>query len=263
MKLKRKQKRKPYIFMNKRRSREIVKLENRERVLNDDTPFFIKESYKAIRTNIIFSLPGEGCKKIAVTSALMGEGKSTTCLNMAITFAETGAKTLIIDADLRRPNVSTLLEQKVTPGLSNVLVGLSKLDDVVRKTSYENLDAVFSGEIPPNPTELLISDQMEKILSKLSESYDYIFIDCPPIKVVTDAAIIAKYVAGIVLVVRQGETTRDDVSEAKKLLEFTGTRLLGTILNGDDKKYGYTKHGGYEKGYYMADDVLKNKEKSK
>lgn len=231
-------------------------------ILSDDAPFFVKEAYKALRTNIIFSLPIDECKKIAVTSALAGEGKSTNCLNLAISFAQMGSKTIIIDADLRRPNISKLLDKKASPGLSNVLVGLSSLDDVICKTQYENLDAIFSGDIPPNPTELLISNRMSEMLEKLSESYDYIFIDCPPINVVTDASIISKYVSGMIMVVRQGETTKDDVLEAKNQLDFAGAKIIGTILNdaGDSgaaykhKNYKYLKkYKKYKKGYYARE----------
>ena len=213
-------------------------------ILNAGAPFFVREAYKALRTNIVFSLPFDECKKIAVTSALAGEGKSTNCLNLAISFAEMGAKTLIIDADLRRPNISKLLEKKASPGLSNVLVGLSSAEEVIKTTKYENLDVVFSGDIPPNPTELLISEKMSETIDKLSEGYEYIFIDCPPVNVVTDASIISKYVSGMILVVRQGDTTKDDVLEAKKQLDFSGAKLIGTILNDAsdiNAKYGYNK----------------------
>lgn len=220
-------------------------------VLNGNAHFFVKEAYKALRTNIVFSLPFDECKKIAVTSALAGEGKSTNCLNLAISFAQMGAKTLIIDADLRRPNISKLLGQKASPGLSNVLVGLTNAEGVINSTEYPNLDAVFSGDIPPNPTELLISEKMNETIEKLALKYDYIFIDCPPVNVVTDASIISKYVSGVILVVRQGDTTKDDVLEAKKQLDFSGAKLIGTILNDAsdiNSKYGYNKkHYKYSK----------------
>lgn len=230
-------------------------------ILQNEAPFFVREAYKALRTNIIFSLPTDECKKIAVTSALAGEGKSTNCLNLAISFAEMGSKTIVVDADLRRPNISTLLEKKASPGLSNVLVGLASLDDVICRTKYDNLDAVFSGDIPPNPTELLISERMGEMLEKLAEKYEYIFIDCPPVNVVTDASIISKYVSGMILVVRQGETSKEDVIEAKNQLDFAGAKLIGTILNDASDinvKYGYNKKHRkylkfskkYKKGYY-------------
>ena len=236
--------------------------EGKGTILSDDAPFFVKEAYKALRTNIIFSLPIDECKKIAVTSALAGEGKSTNCLNLAISFAQMGSKTIIVDADLRRPNISKLLDKKASPGLSNVLVGLSSLDEVICKTKFDNLDTIFSGDIPPNPTELLISDRMNEMLDKLSENYDYIFIDCPPINVVTDASIISKYVSGMIMVVRQGETTKDDVLEAKNQLDFAGAKIIGTILNdaGESgaaykyKNYKYLKkYKKYKKGYYARE----------
>lgn len=251
-------------------------------VLNDNAHFFVKEAYKALRTNIVFSLPFDECKKIAVTSALAGEGKSTNCLNLAISFGEMGAKTLIIDADLRRPNISRLLGQKASPGLSNVLVGLTNAEGVINSTEYPNLDAVFSGDIPPNPTELLISEKMSETIEKLALKYDYIFIDCPPVNVVTDASIISKYVSGVILVVRQGDTTKDDVLEAKKQLDFSGAKLIGTILNDAsdiNAKYGYNKkrykyskyrrknkYSGeydYEYGYGYGEEPQKSETKEK
>ena len=218
------------------------------KVLQNDTPFFIKEAYKALRTNIIFSLPTDECKKIAITSSLAGEGKSTNCLNLAISFAQMGTKTLIIDSDLRRPNVAKLLDEKASPGLSNVLVGLSSLKDAINHTKYENLDAIFAGDIPPNPTELLISNKMSEILDALSADYDYIFIDCPPVNVVTDASIISKYVSGMILVVRQGETAKDEVLDAKKQLDLAGAKLIGTILN--DASEVNARYGYHKKKYY-------------
>ena len=260
------------ITLRKPKSKETIAIENRGKILNKETPFFIREAYKALRTNIIFSLPGSGCRKIAVTSALAGEGKSTNCLNMAISFAETGAKTIIIDADLRRPNVSKLLDRKASPGLSNVLVGLNKVEEVINHSQYEHLDVIFSGDIPPNPAELLISDHMKDILDELAKKYEFIFIDCPPINMVTDAAIISKYVSGIILVVRQGETTKDEVSEAKEQLDFGGAKLIGTVLNlADDtkSKYGYRyiySRRSYEskkRGYYISEDADENNNLSK
>ena len=221
--------------------REFIK----EKVLSADTTFQVREAYKTLRTNVIFSLPQEGCKKICVTSSIASEGKSTNCLNLAITFAETGAKVLIVDCDLRRPNISKLLEKKSFPGLSNVLVGLNKLDDVIQDSGYKNLDVIFSGNIPPNPAELLGSDKMGEIIEELSQKYDYIFFDTAPVNIVTDTTILAKWMSGIIMVVLYNSTDKDTIEEAVKQLEFVGGKILGFILNG----VVYGNNGAYRYNY--------------
>jgi len=175
---------KPYMGTN---SPLIVK---RAKVLNEKSSFHVKEAYKALRTNIVFSIPHDGAKKIIVTSALAGEGKSTNCLNLAISFAQTGAKVLIIDCDLRKPNVANLLNIAPTPGLSNVLANLNTVDSVIVHSDYANLDVIPSGDMPPNPAELLGSATMRDTLDKLSDLYEYIFLDTSPVNIVTDAAVI-------------------------------------------------------------------------
>ncbi len=240
--------------------REFVK----DKVLSDKTSFQVKEAYKALRTNIIFSLPQEGCKKISVTSSIASEGKSTNCLNLAITFAETGARVLVVDCDLRRPNISRLLEKQSSPGLSNALVGLSSLDEVINKTDYANLDVIFSGNIPPNPAELLGSDRMGNLIAELEKKYDYIFFDTAPVNIVTDSTILAKWMTGVIMVVLYNSTDKDTIEEALKQLEFAEAKVLGFVLNGvvygsngaykyNYKRYNYKKRrysSGYGKGRY-------------
>ena len=221
--------------------REFIK----EKVLSADTTFQVREAYKTLRTNVIFSLPQEGCKRICVTSSIASEGKSTNCLNLAITFAETGAKVLIIDCDLRRPNISKLLGKKSYPGLSNVLVGLNKIDEVIQDSGYKNLDVIFSGNIPPNPAELLGSDRMGEVIEELSEKYDYIFFDTAPVNIVTDTTIIAKWMSGIIMVVLYNSTDKDTIEESIKQLEFVGGKILGFVLNG----VVYGNNGSYKYNY--------------
>ena len=175
--------------------------------------------------------------------------------NLAITFAETGAKVLIIDCDLRRPNISRLLDRKSSPGLSNALVGLTSIDSVIQDSGYENLDVIFSGNIPPNPAELLGSEKMGKIIEELSQKYDYIFFDTAPINMVTDTAIIAKWMSGIIMVVLYNSTDKDTIEEALKQLEFVGAKVIGFLLNGvvygsdGTYKYNYKRNSYKEKRY--------------
>ncbi len=232
----------------------------RAKVLNDKSSFHVKEAYKALRTNIVFTIPHDGAKRIIVTSALAGEGKSTNCLNMAISFAQTGAKVLIVDCDLRKPNVANLLNIPFAPGLSNVLANLNTIDSTIVHSDYANLDVIPSGDIPPNPSELLGSVAMSDVLDKLSGIYEYIFLDTAPINIVTDAAVMSKMVDGVLLVVRQGRTDRETVAEAIEKLSFVDANVLGFVLNGrlSDIKMGYRygKNGYYRYGkknrYYRS-----------
>ena len=192
----------------------------REKVLNSKSPFHVREAYKALRTNLIFSLSAEGCKKIAVTSALASEGKSTNCLNLAITFAEMEAKVLIIDCDLRRPNLARLLDVQNAPGLSNYLVGLNTSDEIVRKSIYNNLSYITAGNIPPNPVELLSSENMARLMEKLETEFDYIFLDTPPVNLVIDTVAVSKYVHGVVMIALQNSTDKEAVRYALSQLNF-------------------------------------------
>lgn len=204
----------------------------RDKILNNKTSFHVREAYKALRTNLIFSLPSEKCKKIVITSALASEGKSTNCLNLAITFAEMDAKVLVIDSDLRRPNLSRLLDVPNAPGLSNYLVGLNSSEDIIHKTTYNNLSVITAGNIPPNPVELLSADSMGKLIEKLEKDFDYIFLDTPPINLVVDTVVISKYVHGIVLIALQNSTDKEALRYALKQIKFAGSKVLGFVLNG-------------------------------
>ncbi len=204
----------------------------REKILNNKSTFHVREAYKALRTNLIFSLPSADCKKIIITSALASEGKSTNCLNLAITFAEMDAKVLIIDCDLRRPNLARLLDVKNAPGLSNYLVGLNSSEEIVHKSSYNNLSYITAGNIPPNPVELLSSDNMGKLIEKLEKDFDYIFFDTPPINLVIDTIVVSKYVHGIVMIALQNSTDKEAIRYALNQIKFAGAKVLGFVLNG-------------------------------
>lgn len=233
--------------VEKNRILEIEK--NSKRLINKNTKFDVKESFKDFRTNVIFSLPNSGCRRVLITSSLVSEGKSTTCINLAITCAETGAKVVVIDCDLRRPNVGKLLRDNTEKGLSNVLVNDCKLSQALHNTNYENLDVILSGAIPPNPAELLSSDNMKALVEELSKEYDYVFLDAPPVNVVTDAVVLSAVVDGVVLVTRQFVTERRLLIEAVNKLRFVNAKIIGTVINDVvSTKTGYGKYGRY-KGY--------------
>jgi len=214
----------------------------RRYILGKNSSFQVQEAYKTMRANIRFLLSGEGCKKFCITSALASEGKSITILNLAISFAEAGQRVLLIDGDLRRPSLARLLIEVATPGLSNVLAGLCTEEDAIRKSEYPNLDLLLSGEIPPNPSELLGSERMTKMMERLSKKYDYILVDTPPVGIVSDACVMADVLDGVLFLVRQNVTDKSVVEQGVKQLELSGAKLLGFILNAMEqegkKRYG-------------------------
>lgn len=212
----------------------------RKMILNEASPFVLQEAYKTLRTNLLFSLRGNGCKRFCITSSMPGEGKSITILNLAISIAQTGKRVLLIDADLRRPALARLLAEPPVPGLSNVLAGQLSATEATRMQVYTNLDVMFSGDIPPNPSELLSSEQMMALVEELSRKYDFILVDAPPVNMVSDCCIIANMLDGIVLLARQNTARKDGVKQAINQLRLTNTKLLGCVFNGvvaTTKKY--------------------------
>lgn len=236
-------------------------------LINDGMPFAVIESYKSTRTNLMFALSTEERKWVAITSALPGEGKTLTCANLAITFAQTGAKTLIIDADLRRPHLARTFSVPSHPGLSDAICGFCSLDEIVHKTNIENFYIIPAGTIPPNPAELLASNEMNNLLEKLNDmGFEYIFFDTPPINIVTDAAAITRVTAGTLVVARSNTTTKEALQSAVGALHQAGAKILGFILNGvnlEKNSYRYGKYGKYGKyssyGYsYGRNNSIKN-----
>lgn len=247
--------------LRRKKKKEIQEVRNEERVLNEKTPFYVREAYKTLRTNLMFSMPADQRKVILVTSAGVGEGKTTSSLNIAISFAATGAKVCLVDCDLRRPNVARLCGEKGSPGLTNVLVKMNTLEEGIRKSKYPNLDIIYSGDMSPNPSELLASNSMKEVLEALAEQYDYVFVDTPPINVVTDAAVLVSSVSGVLLVANQQKASKNDVAKAVNQLNFVNAKIFGILLNnaeiedenGRKYRYGryrYSRYGGYYGGYY-------------
>lgn len=230
--------------------------EERRCILSKHSDFFIREAYKTLRTNVTFSLAGEGTSRIVVvTSALQGEGKSVTAINLALSFAEADKKVLLIDCDLRRPKLGRLLNLSSLAGLTNLLLDPSLLEKSILK-HYNTIDVLLSGDIPPNPSELLGSERMKKLLDQLREKYDCIILDTPPINMVTDAVVLAPQTDGVLFVVRANQSERGAVIHAVDQLEYTQAKLLGFVLNGIDLEqsgygYGRYRYKRYRKyGYY-------------
>ena len=220
-------------------------VQNREStILNENSKFHISEAYKTLRTNILFSTGDVGCKSYAITSAIPGEGKTTTAINLAITFAQTEKKVVIIDADLRKPKLHKYFDLENKIGLSNVLSGVYEGSDkdYIQETGVENMHLISSGHIPPNPIELLSSDKMQELIKELEESFDFIIFDTPPINIVSDALVLSKSITGYILVARSNYTEYQALSTAMSNFELANIKPLGVVLNDFSRKK--TKYGG-------------------
>lgn len=190
------------------------------------------EGYRTLRTNIEFAGVDNPAHTILITSAIPGEGKTTTAANLAAVFAQTGHATLLVDADLRKPGIHKMFDVKNTSGLTNLFRSDdTQLGDVVQATDQEHLSVVTSGPLPPNPAELLRSSRMRTILERLAGSAEFVIIDSPPLQAVTDAAILSSLVDGTVLVVDAGRTRRGAVQNGHEALTKVGGRTLGVTLN--------------------------------
>ena len=214
----------------------------RRQLLNKNSNFAVREAYKSLRTNIRFLLRDHKCKRISITSGLAGEGKSITLTNLAISLAEDGQRVLLIDADMRRPALSRLLMESAAPGLSEILSGQVSAQEAIRTEMYTNLDIIFAGDVPPNPSELLGSNAMRDLIDTMSERYDYILVDTPPAGMVSDACIVTNLLDGVLMLVRQDWAKKDAVKRAVANMEMTGIKPLGYVLNGvtlSEGKYGH------------------------
>ena len=189
------------------------------------------ESFRQIRTNLEFANVSHESKVILVTSSIPGEGKSTTATNMAIAIAQTGKKVVLIDADLRRPMVSEYLGLEGSAGLTTALLGATNLDDLLQPWGSDNLHVLTSGRVPPNPSELLGSNAMSGLIDKLEANFDSVIIDAPPLLPVTDAAVLAQKVGGVVLVVGSGKVRTQDLDKALGSLKLVEADVLGVVLN--------------------------------
>lgn len=233
------------------RSKHDADKDPHAKLTDPNIPFAVIESYKSIRTNITFALSTSEKKVFAVSSPNPGEGKSTTSANIAIALSQGDSKVLMIDADMRKPVQHEIFAIRNKNGLSSVISKQQKLEDCIQKNVMQNLDVLAAGPIPPNPSELLASEQMSKILADLREQYSVIIIDTPPVNVVTDTMELAKNLSGIIMVLQYGKTTREEVEEVVKRIEFSQVNLLGFILNGIRVKRSsryYSKYA-YKKGY--------------
>ncbi|CQR46217.1 Tyrosine-protein kinase YwqD [Paraliobacillus sp. PM-2] len=204
--------------------------------LNPKSP--ISEQYRTIRTNLQFSSVDGEMKKILVTSSGPSEGKSSTVANLAIVFAQQGKKVLLIDGDMRKPTVHYTFRIDNRRGLSSVLVSEATLEESIEKSDVADLDILTCGPIPPNPSELLGSKAMGKLMEQACEYYDIVLFDTPPVLAVTDAQILANSCDGSILVLRSKQTDYEAAQKARDLLQPANAKLIGAVLNDRDMKKG-------------------------
>lgn len=245
-------------IFNGKKTDVVFSEKDMKRTLHKNLEFTAIEQYKILRTNLDFTLPEDvKCPIIGVTSSMRGEGKSTTAVNLSYVLAEKGSPVLLIDGDLRIPSIAKKMRIDSSPGLTDLLMGHGAHMPDFRSTLLDNWFILPSGDIPPNPSELLGSRRMEYILKNLRESFDYIIIDLPPVNIVTDALSIASLITGMVVVVREDYTEKKELERCFRQLQLSNVNVLGCILNeskndgGSYKKYRKHKYYKYYK-YYQS-----------
>ncbi len=235
--------------------------------LHKNLEFTATEQYKLLRTNLDFTVPeGIKCPVIGLTSSMSGEGKSTTAVNLSYVLAEKGNKVLLIDGDLRIPSVAKKMNIPSSPGLTDVLMG--KNTHSIKEFKSSILDTWYimpSGDIPPNPSELLGSKRMATALEQLKEAFDYIIIDLPPVNIVSDALSIANLITGMIIVIREEYTEKKELERCFRQLKLSNVNVLGCVMNeaksggGTYGKYRHKKHN--YRTYYQDEYKAPSKEK--
>lgn len=233
-------------------------------VLSDKSPFAYAEAFKSFRTNLEFVSAIDNCKTIMMVSSLSGEGKTTASINLAIALAQDAKKVLLCDCDLRRPKVQRYLRIKHTSqyGVSTVLNGSTEIDNAIGFIEELGIYVMLAGPTPPNPSELLASDNSMTMFEELKTRFDYIICDTPPVSIVADTVAFSKYMDGAILVVRQNYASRNQISDAVDRLKTVDTNMLGVVLNDYDSKvdtnYKYDKYYSYH-SYYATNYATNEK----
>lgn len=225
-----------------------------EYILNDKMPTDIVEAYKEIRTNLLYMPFETKCKKIVITSSVAREGKTISAINIAISLSQLGLKVLLMDGDMRASMVNKYLDITDKGGLSEYLAGISKARLLKNINKLGKVNLLLAGEVPPNPSELLMNQRMHELLELLSEEYDYIIIDTPPVNIVTDATTLVQEADGYILVVRDNYSEINEVQRTVEKLSKLGANICGLVMNdvtvkGNKSNY-YQYRDRYSDTYY-------------
>ena len=244
-----------------KKSRSAAFATDAQKTLHKNLEFTATEQYKLLRTNLDFTIPeGVKCPIIGVTSSIRGEGKSTTAVNLSYVLAEKDSNVLLIDGDLRIPSVAKKMEIESTPGLTDLLMGKTVPMSQFKSTMRDNWYILPSGEIPPNPSELLGSRRMEALLQQFRETFDYIVIDLPPVNIVSDALSISQLIDGMIVVIREEYTEKKELERCFRSLKLSNARVLGCVMNETKsgsgyykkyRRYRYYKYYRYYQHYYQ------------
>lgn len=233
-------------------------------LLNSSSPMEVVENYAKLRMNLFYTLTGKNSKVVVVTSSIAGEGKSTITANLAISCAMSGKRVLLIDADLRRASQKDIFDYHGDlPGLSDVLVGEHSWEEVLHQTKWENLQLLLAGHIPPNPAELLGTEQMAQLLDEFSAHFDLVLMDAPPINIVSDPLALSAHTAGCLFMVRQNYSDHREIRKALISAEMTGMDVLGFVFYGDRiHQDNYYNRKYYKNYYHQYDPRLQQGKKS-
>ena len=241
-----------------------------QRTLHKNLEFTALEQYMLLRANLEFTVPeGTKCPVIGVTSPVRGEGKSTTAVNLSYVLAESGKKVLLIDGDMRIPSIAKKMDINGDYGLTNYLMKTELRPlDTLKTDVLDNWYIMPAGELPPNPSELIGSRRMGALLESMTEDFDYIIVDLPPVNIVSDAMAISDHITGLVVVVREGYTEKSEVEKCFRQLKLSNVKVLGCVLNGaknDGAAYGKYKKYKYYKyyRYYTSENEGKKETETK
>ena len=247
------------LFRKKKKSVHRTNAEDKKLILREDTPFAVKEAYRATYTNLLYLPITDRCKKIAVTSAVPGEGKTTVSINLSVTLAQnsTDQRVLLIDADLRKPRIARLLgETGKMHGLSEYLAGIDEEPNIRPSATVPGLSFLYSGKTTTNPAALLASERMDMLMKYCEDKFEYIIIDTSPVNTVSDALLIKKDINGYLLVARAGFSDVNGMNDALESMRMLEAPVYGIILDSFDPKNGkrsaYTKYSGGDYSSYAA-----------
>lgn len=215
-------------------------------VTHRDPKSTVSEAFRNLRTNVHYTSIDSEIKILQITSSIQGEGKSTVTANYAVTVAQSGKKVLLIDCDLRRPQVHKLFNISNKTGLSNVLVGDATTESNIQETKVKNLFILTSGPIPPNPSEMLDSKRMKELMKSVVDYFDMVILDSPPVLPVTDGLILSKIAHGTLLVVSLGTTQKDALKKTVEALENIDANIIGTVVNKASTRSRYYAQYEYE-----------------